>query len=124
MNTLRLHVINSHSPYEVRQNPHDVNSYLFKTDANVEYVISLIENNSIVPSGTYEFGINNPKHNKSPLDLYEHRDNFIIKTAEGIMDGEMNFLAIISRKDNPRLNMVIEQFEETISFLFDEEWND
>ena len=40
------------------------------------------------------------------------------------MDGEMNFLAIISRKDNPRLNMVIEQFEETISFLFDEEWND
>jgi hypothetical protein len=68
MNTLRLHVINSHSPYEVRQNPHDVNSYLFKTDANVEYVISLIENNSIVPSGTYEFGINNPKHNKSPLD--------------------------------------------------------
>ena len=170
MNTLRLHVINSHSPYEVRQNPHDVNSYLFKTDANVEYVISFVENNSIVPSGTYEFGINNPKHNKSPLDpklrntifaiveeffdvngdeamlyladtgdgkqafrnnlfirwfnLYEHRDNFIIKTAEGIMDGEMNFLAIISRKDNPRLNMVIEQFEETISFLFDEEWND
>ena len=40
------------------------------------------------------------------------------------MDGEMNFLAIISRKDNPRLNMVIEQFEETISFLFDEDWND
>ena len=58
------------------------------------------------------------------FNLYEHRDNFIIKTAEGIMDGEMNFLAIISRKDNPRLNMVIEQFEETISFLFDEEWND
>ena len=109
MNTLRLHVINSHSPYEVRQNPHDVNSYLFKTDANVEYVISLIENNSIVPSGTYEFGINNPKHNKSPLDPKLR---------------EMNFLAIISRKDNPRLNMVIEQFDETISFLFDEDWND
>ena len=58
------------------------------------------------------------------FNLYEHRDNFIIKTAEGIMDGEMNFLAIISRKDNPRLNMVIEQFDETISFLFDEDWND
>ena len=40
------------------------------------------------------------------------------------MDGEMNFLAIISRKDNPRLKMVIEQFDETISFLFDEDKGD
>jgi hypothetical protein len=35
------------------------------------------------------------------------------------MDGQMNFLAIISRKDNPMLAMVIEEFNETISFLFD-----
>lgn len=31
----------------------------------------------------------------------------------------MNFLAIISRKDNPNLPQVIEEFNETISFLFD-----
>lgn len=49
----------------------------------------------------------------------EHRDQFFIKTTEGKMDGQMNFLAIISRKDNPMLAMVIEEFNETISFLFD-----
>ena len=35
------------------------------------------------------------------------------------MDGQMNFLAIISRKDNPMLSIVLEEFNETISFLFD-----
>lgn len=35
------------------------------------------------------------------------------------MDGIMNFLAIISRKDNPNLPRAIEEFDETISFLFD-----
>jgi len=35
------------------------------------------------------------------------------------MDGIMNFLAIISRRDNPRLPQAIEEFDETISFLFD-----
>ena len=53
------------------------------------------------------------------FNLYEHRDKFIIETAEGIMDGQMNFLAIISRKDNPMLQIVIEEFNETVSFLFD-----
>ena len=98
----------------------------------------MIENNSIVPSGTYEFGINNPKHNKSPLDpklrntifaiveeffdvngdeamlyladtgdgkqafrnnlfirwfnLYEHRDNFIIKKGNDKVDADGNNL--------------------------------
>ena len=32
---------------------------------------------------------------------------------------QMNFLAIISRKDNPKLIQVIAEFDETISFLFD-----
>ena len=31
-----------------------------------------------------------------------------VKTAEGKMDGQMNFLAIISRLDNPNLQLVIE----------------
>ena len=53
------------------------------------------------------------------FNIYEHRDQYFIKTAEGKMDGQMNFLAIISRKDNPMLAMVIEEFNETISFLFD-----
>ena len=53
------------------------------------------------------------------FNIYEHRDQFIIKTAEGKMDGMMNFLAIILRKDNPMKEVVIEEFNETISFLFD-----
>ena len=53
------------------------------------------------------------------FNIYEHRDQYFIKTAEGKMDGQMNFLAMISRKDNPMLAMVIEEFNETISFLFD-----
>ena len=43
----------------------------------------------------------------------------MIKTAEGKMNGQMNFLAIISRKDNPNLPQAIAEFDETISFLFD-----
>ena len=54
------------------------------------------------------------KHN-----IYERRHLFFLKTAEGKMDGIMNFLAIISRRDNPRLTQAIEEFDETISFLFD-----
>ena len=53
------------------------------------------------------------------FNIYEHREHFYMKTAEGKMDGVMNFLAIISRRDNPNLSKVIEEFDETISFLFD-----
>ena len=53
------------------------------------------------------------------FNIYERRHLFIIRTAEGKMDGMMNFIAIISRKDNPNLPMVLEEFDETISFLFD-----
>ncbi len=49
----------------------------------------------------------------------EHRDQYVIKTAEGRMDGQMNFMAIILRKDNPRLQQVFEEFDETVAFLFD-----
>ena len=62
MNTLRLDFINKRAPYLVKENPHAVNSYVFKTDTGTEFVISLQENSSIVPSGAYEFGINNPHH--------------------------------------------------------------
>ena len=53
------------------------------------------------------------------FNIYERRHLFFIKTAEGMMDGMMNFLAIISRKENPTLTKAIEEFDETISFLFD-----
>lgn len=53
------------------------------------------------------------------FNTYERRDQYVIKTAEGKMNGQMNFLAIISRKDNPKLPQAIEEFDETISFLFD-----
>ena len=45
--------------------------------------------------------------------------NISSRLQKGKMDGEMNFLAIISRITNPRLAEVIEEFDETISFLFD-----
>ena len=50
---------------------------------------------------------------------YEKRKNYFLKTAEGKMEGQENFMAIISRIDNPRLPQVIEEFEETVSILFD-----
>lgn len=50
---------------------------------------------------------------------YEHSDRYVIRTAEGKMDGQMNFMAIILRRDNPRLQQVFEEFDETIAFLFD-----
>ena len=53
------------------------------------------------------------------FNTYEHRDQYVIKTAEGKMNGQINFLAIISRKDNPNLPQAIAEFDETISFLFD-----
>lgn len=53
------------------------------------------------------------------FNTYKHRDQYVIKTAEGKMNGQMNFLAIISRRDNPNLPQAIAEFDETISFLFD-----
>ena len=53
------------------------------------------------------------------FNIYERRELFIMKTAEGKMDGIMNFIAIISKRNNPNLPQVIEEFNETVSFLFD-----
>ena len=165
MNTLRLEFINLHAPYRVMQDPEKNNNFYFVSDSDARFDIDFTINDSVIPSGAYEFGITNRRHERSPLDsklrltifaiveeffevngqeamlyladtgdrkqafrnrlfvrwfnIYEHHDRFIIKTAEGKMDGQMNFLAIISRKDNPRLSLVIEEFNETIAFLFD-----
>ena len=53
------------------------------------------------------------------FNTYEYRDQYVIKTAEGKMNNQLNFLAIILRKDNPRLQQAFEEFDETIAFLFD-----
>ena len=55
------------------------------------------------------------------FNTYEHRDLYYIQTAEGKMDGQMNFAAIIARLTCPYLKRAIEEFSETISLLFDVE---
>ena len=133
MNTLRLENINLHAPYRVMQDPERHNNFYFVSDSGARFDIDFAENDSIIPSGAYEFGITNRRHERSPLDqklrltifaiveeffevngneamlyladtgdrkqafrnrlfvrwfnLYEHRDKFIIETAEGKMDG-------------------------------------
>ena len=44
MKELRLSNINLQAPYQVKQNPHASNSYVFKTDSGLEFIISLQEN--------------------------------------------------------------------------------
>jgi len=114
MNTLRLENINLHAPYRVMQDPERHNNFYFVSDSGARFDIDFAENDSIIPSGAFRNRLFVRWFN-----LYEHRDKFIIETAEGKMDGQMNFLAIISRKDNPMLSIVLEEFNETISFLFD-----
>lgn len=53
------------------------------------------------------------------INNYEHRDLYIIRTAEGLLDGVKNFTALFSRKDNPRLEELLAEFEETIAIVFD-----
>ena len=53
------------------------------------------------------------------FNTYEHRDQYYIQTAEGMMEGQMNFVAIFSRLTCPHLKQAVEEFSETISLLFD-----
>ena len=53
------------------------------------------------------------------FNTYELRDKYIIRTAEGKMDGLDNFMAIFVRKSNPNSQYVIEVFELITSMLFD-----
>ena len=167
MKELRLKIINLHAPYMVMQDPEKHNNFYFVSDSGTRFDVDFTNNDSIIPSGAYEFGITNRHHERSPLDFklratifsiieeffevngdetmlyladtgdrkqafrnrlfvrwfnsYEHRDLYYIQTAEGKMDGQMNFLAIISKKDNTMLPLVLDELNETIAFLFDEE---
>ena len=53
------------------------------------------------------------------FNTYEHRDRYVIRAAEGRMEGQLNFMALFSRTDNPRLQQALDEFEETVSLLFD-----
>ena len=52
------------------------------------------------------------------FNTYQKRDQYILKTAEGKLEGQDNFMALISRVDNPNLPQAIEEFDETVSILF------
>jgi len=103
MNTLRLKNINLQAPYRVLQDPEKHNNFYFVSDSGIRFDIDFTVNDSIIPSGAYEFGITNRLHGRSPQDPKLR----------------LTILAIISRKDNPNLPRAIEEFDETISFLFD-----
>ncbi len=53
------------------------------------------------------------------FNMYELHHQYVIHTAQGEMDGQTNFMAMIVRRDNPRLQMAIDEFEETVRFLFE-----
>ena len=55
------------------------------------------------------------------FNTYEHHDRYVIRTAEGFLEDQENFMAIILRIDNPRLALAIEEFEETAALLFGQE---
>jgi hypothetical protein len=74
MNTLRLETINLHAPYMLYVTETGDEKQSFRDRLFVRW-----------------------------FNTYEHHDKYYIQTAEGQMEGQMNFMAIISRKDNPRL---------------------
>ena len=56
MNTLRLEFINLHAPYRVMQDPEKNNNFYFVSDSDARFDIDFTVNDSVIPSGAYEFG--------------------------------------------------------------------
>ena len=52
------------------------------------------------------------------FNTYENRHKYVMKSAEGKLEDQDNFMALIAKVDNPRLDQVIEEFEETADILF------
>ena len=163
MNKLNLKNINRQAPYTVHEREEKQHEFYFWSDFGIVYDISFAPNDSIIPSGAIEIGINNREQRVSPRDPkllktltviieeffacnddvmlylaetgdgkqkfrnrlfiiwfnnYENRHKYILKTAEGKMDGQDNFMALIAQIDNPKLAQAIEEFEETADILF------
>ena len=53
------------------------------------------------------------------FNTYQKREEYMLRTAEGKLEGQDNFMTLISRLDNPKLQQAIKEFDETISILFD-----
>ena len=68
MKKLRLVNINLHAPYKVMQDPERDNNFYFVSDSGARFDIDFTANESVIPSGAYEFGITNKRHERSPLD--------------------------------------------------------
>ena len=48
---------------------------------------------------------------------YSRRDEFVLKTAEVLDESVVNFAAMIVQRSNPRLNGILNDFDETIALL-------
>ena len=163
MNKLNLKNINLQAPYIVYEREDKQHEFYFWSDFGIVYDINFVPNDSIIPSGAIEVGINNREHKTSPRDPkflrtltaiieeffacnddvmlylaetgdgkqkyrnrlfviwfnnYENRHKYVLRTAEGKLEGQDNFMALIAQSDNPRLAQVIEEFEETAGILF------
>jgi hypothetical protein len=132
MNKLNLKNINLKAPYTVLERENKQHEFYFWSDFGIVYDISFVPNDSIIPSGAIEVGINNHLAETGDgkqqfrnrlfviwFNNYENRHNYVLKTAEGKMEGQDNFMALIAQADNPRLAQALEEFEETAAILFD-----
>ena len=54
------------------------------------------------------------------FNTYPNRHLYFIRTAEGKMEKQDNFMAIIVRRDNPRLQQLVAEFDEITALLFDD----
>ena len=48
---------------------------------------------------------------------YSRRDEFVLKTAEVLDESVVNFAAMIVQRSHPRLNVILNDFDETIALL-------
>ena len=94
LNALRLENINLHSPYRVWQTKED-NHYYFQTDTDIQYDIVFEANGNEVMLYITETGDGKQMFRNRLFviwfNTYVHHDKYIIRTAEGKMDGEDNF---------------------------------
>ena len=119
MQAFNLTRLNFHSPYKVWV---DNGSYKFLTDYGVQYRIEFVENNNIwEDEKAYEFGILNENKKNSPNDSkVKETIQCIIEEffLTNLRDEEVdNYIAIIVQKSNPRLDVILQDFDEFIGFF-------
>ncbi len=96
MKQLNLKNINSRTPYYVHEREDKQHEFYFWDDRQ------MFRNRLFV------IWFNN----------YENKDNYCMKTAEGKIEGQDNFIALIAKKDNPHLAKSMAEFDETVEILF------